>query len=79
MARARRLPWKGVAEGQSVMRGGGGAICGGAARAQRDLAADPSRPREGERGARADGRREGEHGARVWTPTMRTYRVVEII
>jgi hypothetical protein len=31
-----------------------------------------------ERGARADRRREAEHGTRVWTPTIRTYRVVEI-
>jgi hypothetical protein len=28
LARTRRLPWKGVVEGQSVMRGGGGVICG---------------------------------------------------
>jgi hypothetical protein len=45
---------------------------------------------EGERGAAAmdgsvslrpgviDGQRQAEHGARVWTPTIRTYRVVKI-
>jgi hypothetical protein len=32
----------------------------------------------GERGARADSHREAEHGARVWTSTIRAYGVVEI-
>jgi hypothetical protein len=35
-------------------------------------------PGKGEQGARADGRREAEHDAWVWMPTMRAYRVVEI-
>jgi hypothetical protein len=41
-----------------------GAICGGDARARRE--------RGGER------HRRGGRTARVWTPTMRTYRVVKI-
>jgi hypothetical protein len=81
-ARGGRISWSAVGEARFV---GGAPVRGGISRRtrrrlpQRGGGTGITRAGAPARGGRADRLREAEHGASVWTPTIRTYRVVEII